>query len=96
MNRKQRRAAQKEMGQDATEKLSQKFSQFEQLPEMCLTCEKSFDKTDRAMVESWTVIVREKDGSTVRLYCPDCWGKAQDIVKIYIQQEEEDESSTIK
>lgn len=88
MNRKQRRAMQKEMGKENTEKLSQKIFQFEQLPEMCLTCEKSFDKTNRDMVESWTVIVREKNDSTVRLYCPDCWAKAQEIVDIYIKQQE--------
>jgi len=88
MNRKQRRAMEKTMGKESSEKLSQKISQFEQLPEMCLTCEKPFDKTDRRMVESWTVIVREKSDSTVRLYCPDCWEKAQDIVKLYMEQQE--------
>jgi hypothetical protein len=45
MNRKQRRAMEKKMGKEATEKLSQKIFQFEQLPDMCLTCEKPFDKT---------------------------------------------------
>jgi len=86
MNRKQRRAMQKEMGKENTEKLSQKIFQFEQLPDMCLTCEKPFDKTDRSMVESWTVIVREKGDSKVRLYCPDCWEKAQEVVKIYMEK----------
>jgi len=48
------------------------------------------------MALTWSVVVREKEG-IVRLYCPDCWEKAQTIAREYIkqQEEEENESDTI-
>ena len=47
------------------------------------------------MVESWNVVVREEEG-VVRLYCPDCWDKAQKVGAEYMKQkEQEDDSTTI-
>jgi len=31
---------------------------------------------------SWSVVVRN-DTEEVRLYCPDCWGKAKAVVQAY-------------
>ena len=28
---------------------------------------------------SWSVVVRQEE-EKVNLYCPDCWGKAQEII----------------
>jgi len=78
MNRKQRRALEKEMGKSRAKDMSQTLSQFEQLPDECLACTKSFDKKDRKMVNTWHVVVREPD--TVRLYCPDCWKMAMKVI----------------
>ena len=84
MNRKQRRAAAAHAKKpDNTEDaLTTQTALFSKLPEECLMCELPFDKTDNAMVTSWSVVVREDKG-VVRLYCPDCWTAAQRIVTKY-------------
>ena len=93
MNRKQRRAMEKQLGEDSTKNLSEKIFQFNQLPDECNACVTPFDKKDKVMVESWNVIVRE-DKDTVRLYCPECWDKAQKVVAEYIKQKEKEDGST--
>ena len=50
------------------------------IAEECLNCQTAFDKKDKAMVESWRVVVREGEGK-VNLYCPSCWELAQKIVR---------------
>tara|TARA_B100000700_G_C14338054_1_gene531350 strand:+ start:194 stop:358 length:165 start_codon:yes stop_codon:yes gene_type:complete len=45
-----------------------------------MTCEKKFDKTNRDDVNSFRVIVREKE-EVVNLYCDECWKKATNIVE---------------
>jgi predicted RNA-binding Zn-ribbon protein involved in translation (DUF1610 family) len=77
MNRQQRRAMQKHAGKEATEEISQKLSQFEKLPEQCSACNKEFDKKDKEMIQSWNVIVKQE---TVRLFCPECIKKTQEII----------------
>ena len=98
MNRKQRRALDKmQRSQNKQEqKLAEKISQFQSLPDECLACTKPFDKTNKEMVKTWNVVVRN-DKDTVRLYCPDCWSMATKVATEYLaaQQEKEnkDESS---
>lgn len=65
---------------NAEKEMKQKLNMFDKLGEECLNCEKSFDKEDRQMVESWRVVVREDEGK-VNLYCPECWDFAQKIVR---------------
>ena len=77
MNRKHRRALAKSTNQSAGEELSQKVHQFNQLPEQCMTCEKPFDKKNKEMLQSWSVVVRPE---TVRLFCPQCVKKTQEII----------------
>ena len=82
MNRAQRRARQraiKKAGKKGSD-MEQKLGLFDKIPENCLTCHKEFDKKNKEMVMSWNVIVREKQG-IVRLYCPECWGKATQFAK---------------
>jgi Zn finger protein HypA/HybF involved in hydrogenase expression len=80
MNRKQRRAFEKAQKKgDAESKLARQAIQFEKLPEMCLTCEKPFDKKSKEMARTWNVVIKDED--TVRLYCPDCWRKANEIIR---------------
>ena len=50
---------------------------------------KVFDKKDRSMVESWRVVVREKE-KKVNLYCPECWDFAQKIVLEALGNEKEE------
>lgn len=60
--------------------LTKKVGLFNQLPDHCLTCRKDFDKKNKDMVMSWSVVVRN-DQNKVRLYCPQCWNKAKELIK---------------
>ena len=82
MNRKQRRTLQKKLKHEANEKLSEKISLFNQLEEECLACTKTFDKSNKDMVTSWQVVVRE-ESNQVRLFCPDCLEKTQKVIEKY-------------
>jgi uncharacterized protein with PIN domain len=97
MNRKSRRAIDKiqrnKTKQD--QKLAEKISQFQNLPDECLACTRPFNKTDKEMVKTWNVVVRN-DKETVRLYCPDCWKMATKVAAEYIttQQTKENENES--
>ena len=82
MNRKQRRAAKRELKKQhgVEDAVAEKMFLFEKMPNECSACTKPFDKQDRDMVVSWNVVVRQEE-DTVRLYCPDCWKAAQKAVK---------------
>ena len=80
MNRKQRRAAEKQMKKDGTEEVAEKVALFGKLEDECLVCAKPFDKKNKEMVMSWNVVVREKEGK-VNLYCPTCWERAQSVIE---------------
>jgi Zn finger protein HypA/HybF involved in hydrogenase expression len=80
MNREQRRKAMKEAKQQNNEELANKIALFGKVPESCLTCEEPFDKSDKKMVMSWSVVVHGEE-EVVRLYCPECWNKAVRITE---------------
>ena len=81
MNRQQRRKAERQRKKlNKNPDVQEKMGLFDKLPDHCLSCMKSFDKKDKTMVTSWSVVVREQEG-VVRLYCPDCWKKAVDVVE---------------
>ena len=84
IERKMRKAKKRQAEKDIKEKMSM----FSQLEDCCLVCEKPFDKQDKEMVQSQYVIVREGEGK-VNLYCPECWGRANGIVK-QLQEEMND------
>jgi ribosomal protein L44E len=84
MNRKQRRAKakiDKKLKNESSE-VAEKIAMFDKIPDECLACTTSFDKKNRSQVMSWNVVVRNDLGQ-VRLYCPDCWKKARDVVQAY-------------
>jgi len=85
MNRKQRRAAAKQAKKDGTEEVAEKVALFGKLEDECLVCAKPFDKKDKEMVMSWSVVVREQE-EKVNLYCPECWNGA---LKMLQQAKEE-------
>ena len=66
------------MGQESAENLSQKISQFGKLPSQCSACTEPFDKKDRDMLASWSVVVKQE---VVRLFCPECIKKAQEVIE---------------
>ena len=94
MNRKQRREMQKKMGKENSQKLAEKIFQFDKLPEMCLACTKPFDKQNKEMARTWNVVVATAD--TVRLYCPECWSTAQEVIKDFKEKITNDNSTIIK
>lgn len=77
MNRRQRRAIKKQMGADVQEKMSEQIAQFSKLPESCDACNAEFDKQNKDMVFSWSVVVKQ---DVVRLFCPDCINKAKEVL----------------
>ena len=81
MNRAQRRAAKKNKKNESSE-VQEKMAMFGKLEDECLVCQTPFNKKDKQQVISWSVVVRN-DTEEVRLYCPDCWGKAKAVVQAY-------------
>ena len=74
LKKKLRRKHEKEAKKD----LQEKVGLFNKLGEECLVCQKDFDKKNKEMVMSWSVIVKE---DLVRLYCPECWNRANKLIK---------------
>jgi len=77
MNRQQRRAMKKHAGKKASEEMSSQVALFGKLPNSCNACDKSFNKKDKKMVQSWSVVVKQE---VVRLFCPDCIDKTKEII----------------
>ena len=77
MNRQQRRAMKKHAGQKATDEMANHVALFSKLPKSCNACHKEFDKKDKDMVQSWSVVVKQE---VVRLFCPDCIEKTKEII----------------
>lgn len=75
----------KEAKSSGSEEMESKVALFGKMPDECLTCQKPFDKLDKEMVLSWNVVVREQD-EIVRLYCPECWDKAREILEDFTKR----------
>ena len=59
--------------------LENKIGLFDKLPKQCTNCDKPYDKKDKEMVTTWSVVVREQE-SKVNLYCPTCWDNAKKLI----------------
>ena len=80
MNRKQRRSAEaKKRKGDPNQRIADRMTLFGHLPESCSACKEPFDKSNKDMVFSWKVLVRENQES-VSLFCPNCIKKTQEIL----------------
>ena len=88
MNREQSRAAAKQAKKAGNVELEEKVALFGSLPDHCMVCEMDFDKKDKEMVQSWSVVVHDKK-EQVRLYCPACWGQAVKLVEEVLHNFEE-------
>ena len=64
----------------AEEKMAKKIMMFDKLDNSCAACEKPFDKKSKEHAATWNVVVREKE-EVVRLYCPECWDKANKLIE---------------
>ena len=70
----------KEARTDGNKELESKIALFGKMPDECLTCEAPFDKQDKEMAMTWSVVVHGEE-EVVRLYCPECWKKAKKITE---------------
>ena len=92
--KKIKRNNQKQIKKNLENEVQEKLGMFDKIGEECLACKKEFDKTDRKMVESWNVVVREGE-EKVNLYCPKCWDFAQKIVKEVFNEQSSTESNVL-
>ena len=60
--------------------MKQQLLMFDKLGDECSACQKPFDKKSKEHAMTWNVVVREQE-EIVRLYCPECWDKANKIIK---------------
>ena len=63
----------------AEDALTDKLTQFDRLGDKCLICDKAFDKRNKAMVQSWNVVIASEK---VNLYCPKCWKRVNTTVNV--------------
>ncbi len=77
---KEARKRERKEFKNADQDLGEKVGLFNKIPDNCMMCQDSFDKTNREMVSSWSVVVRQEEDK-VNLYCPDCWDNAQKIIR---------------
>jgi len=75
----QSRKVQRNKEKRSKKDLQKKLGMFDRLEDECLICQKPFDKKSKEQVKNWFVVVR-KEQQKVNLYCPPCWGKAQDMI----------------
>ena len=92
--KKIKRDNQKRIQKDLENEIKEKLNMFDKLGEECLACKDEFDKTNREMVETWNVVVREDEGK-VNLYCPKCWDFAQKIVKEVFNEQSSTKSNVL-
>ena len=69
---------QRQKKKEAEKEFKKKVGLFNKLEDCCLVCQKNFDKKNKEMVMTWSVVVKEE---TVRLYCPECWNTANKLIK---------------
>lgn len=92
--KKFKRNNQKRIKKNVEKDMQDKMMMFDKLGDECLACKKEFDRKDRAMVESWNVVVRQEE-KKVNLYCPECWDFAQKIVKEVFNEQSSTESNVL-
>ena len=64
----------------AKKRMAQQLGMFDELGDECSACEKPYDKKSKEHVTTWNVVVKEKE-KIVRLYCPECWEMAHNLIK---------------
>ena len=59
--------------------LEKKIGLFDKLPDRCTNCHCAYDKKDKEMAMTWSVVVREQENK-INLYCPTCWDNAHKLI----------------
>ena len=80
LKRKLERNQEKKNKKVAEKKMQDQLMMFDKLEGHCAACEKPFDKKSKEHASTWNVVVREKE-DVVRLYCPECWDKANKLIE---------------
>ena len=70
MNRKQRRAAKKQLSKEATTKVDKLNQAVQSMPTKCDKCDMVFDNRNQEMLDSWKIAVY--DDGPIHLLCPKC------------------------
>ena len=70
----------RQKAKQAKKRMSEQLSMFDMLENECAACQTPFDKKLKEHATTWNVVVREKE-KIVRLYCPECWKKANNLIK---------------
>ena len=70
----------------AEKEMKQQMHMFGKLGEECTSCQTPFDKKSKEHAVTLNVVVREKE-EKVNLYCPECWDKANKIIKDFEERE---------
>ena len=60
--------------------MKQQLTMFDKIGTECAACQEPFDRKSKEHAMTWNVVVREKE-EIVRLYCPECWAKANKIIE---------------
>ena len=68
--------------------LAAKLNKFDRLNDKCLICDKVFDKGNKEMVQSWSVVV---SADKINLYCPTCWKRANTVADAIKETTDEQE-----
>ena len=72
ISRKLRRKQEKTKLKSSRKQIKEKLDVSNQMPDICVTCKKIFDITNKDMVDTWCMEVYQTPAS-VKLYCPKCW-----------------------
>ena len=80
LKRKMARNKAKKEKKEFEKVMKQQLFMFDKLGDECAACSKPYDKKSKEHAMTWNVVVREQE-EIVRLYCPECWDKANKIIK---------------
>ena len=80
LKRKMARNRAKKEQKEFEKVMKKQLMMFDKLGAECAACKEPYDKKSKEHAATWKVVVREKE-EKVRLYCPSCWDKANNLIK---------------
>ena len=80
LKRKIQRKKRKNKSQASQGKMAETIGLFGKLPDHCLACKMLYDKKNKLMASKWRVMVDSKK-EEVKLYCPQCWAIAMQMIE---------------
>ena len=70
MNRKQRRAQERQLKKSRAKRVASVERAVSGMPEKCEECDAAFDKSDKSQLDKWRIAVY--DDGPIKLVCPAC------------------------